>query len=207
MKNVFKQAQSNSEKLAAQREAIILDSQDKTGHVDIFMQAAAIQQVINYPIVLMDQIRSLSFKEKEFLIKIISENHNIRDLEAQLQILEKQKNGSIQGEQDQIRDLEAQIQLIELEAKQKISVEENKIAVLKSEIESLKRDRGKITGVTVKQPPTASLLPSKYKAKRNALLAGAVGFFFLVFLVFFIEYLINASKRTQKTNQISSLRL
>jgi uncharacterized protein involved in exopolysaccharide biosynthesis len=83
-----------------------------------------------------------------------------------------------------IRDLEVQIELIELQANQKISVEERKITLLKSEIEILRRDRDKITGVIVKRPPTASLLPIKYKAKRNALLAGVAGFFFLIFLVF-----------------------
>ena len=69
---------------------------------------------------------------------------------------------------------------------------------LNSEIETLRRDRDKITGVVLKQPPTASLLPITYKAKRNALLAGVFGFFFLIFLAFFIEYIKNASKRTQK---------
>ena len=107
-----------------------------------------------------------------------------------------QKSSSIQKEQDKIKDLEAQIQLTELKAD--ISVEENKITLLKSEIESLKRDRDKITGLIVKQPPTASLLPIKYKAKRNTLLAGAVGFFFLIFLAFFMEYIGNASKRTKE---------
>ena len=76
--------------------------------------------------------------------------------------------------------------------------EENFVLRLKSEIDSLKRGRDKITGVIIKQAATASLLPTKYKAKRNALLAGTAGFFFSIFLAFFIEYIKNASKPTQK---------
>ena len=96
-----------------------------------------------------------------------------------------------------IREVEAQIELIELQANKDISVEEKKIAMLKSEIDSLRRDRDKIKGVILKHPPTASLIPIKYKAKRNALLAGVVSFF-LIFLPFFIEYIKNVSKGTQK---------
>ena len=62
-------AKSNSEKLAAQREVNILDSQNKTGHADVFLHAAAIQQVIHYPINLRDHIDSLIFKEKQLLEK------------------------------------------------------------------------------------------------------------------------------------------
>ena len=224
IKRVLKQAQSNSEKLAARRKSIMLDPQDKASLEYVFVQAAAIQQVINYPIFLTDKIRSLSFKEKELLKKILSENHKIKDLEAHIQILEMQKNDSIRRERNNIKDLEAQIQtlemkkdrsiqseqniikdieakvsLIELETNKSISVEEKKIALLKSEIEGLKRDRDKIKGVIVKQPPTASLLPIKYKAKRNATLAGIAGFFVSIFLAFFIEYITSVSKPTKKT--------
>jgi len=76
--------------------------------------------------------------------------------------------------------------------------EESFILKLKSEIDSLKRGISHVTGIIVRQPPTASLVPPKYKAKRNALLVGVVGFFFLIFLAFFIEYIKNALKRTQK---------
>ena len=198
MKNVLQKAQSNSENLAAQRGAMVLDPKDKTEYVDVFMQAGATQKIINHPIVLTDKIRSLSFKEKEFLVEVLSGNHKISDLEAEIQILEMKKDGSIQSERDKIRNLGAQIQLRESKANQNISVEENKIAALESEVEKLKGDRDKITGLIVKQSPTASLLPIGYKAKRNTLLAGVVGFFFLVFLAFFIEYITNASNRTQK---------
>jgi len=130
MEKVFQEAQLSSEKSTAQREAIVLDSNNKRGHEDIFMQAAAIQQIINYPVKLRNQINSLTFQEKEFSRKIFSESNTIKDLEAQIQILEMQKDGSLQREQDKITDLEAQIQLIEVKANRSISVEENKIALL-----------------------------------------------------------------------------
>ena len=127
MEKVFQKAQLSSEKSTAQREDIVLDSQDKTGHVDVFMQAAAIQQVINYPIVLMDQIRSVSFEEKELSIKILSESQNIRDLDVQIQILEMQKNDTLQREQDNIKDLEAQIQILEMQKSGSLQSEQDKI--------------------------------------------------------------------------------
>jgi len=58
----------------------------------------------------------------------------------------------------------------------------------------LKRDRDHVTAISLKQNPTASLLPIKSKIKQKVLLAGVVGLFFFVFLAFFIEYIKNASK-------------
>lgn len=94
--------------------------------------------------------------------------------------------------------MEKNIEILKLKHESNIRAKEEEVSRLRLEIETLKRDRNKITGVTVKQPPTASILPIKHKAKRNALLAGIAGFFFLVFLVFFLEYIKNALKRTQK---------
>lgn len=70
MEKVFQEAQLRNQKSTAQREAIVLDPKDKKGHEDVFMQAAAIQQIINYPLVLRNQINSLIFKQKEFSRKI-----------------------------------------------------------------------------------------------------------------------------------------
>ena len=171
-KKILKQAELNSAKLADKRVAITLDSQDKTGLVDVFMQGAAIQQVINYPIKLSERIDSLIFKEKAFLSDILFSNNAIKEFEKDIEILKLKHELEVRGKE--------------------------KVSRLKSEIETLKRDRDKIKGVILKQPPTASLIPIKHKAKRNALLAGVVSFFFLIFLAFFIEYIKNASKRTQK---------
>jgi len=84
------------------------------------------------------------------------------------------------------------------EGKTATNSQSNEAAVLKSEIESMKFDRDRFAGTIVIRPPIVSLLPTKHKAKRNAILAGAIGFFFLIFLAFSIGYLKNASKRTQK---------
>jgi len=50
---MLKQAELNSAKLADKRVATTLDSQDETGHANVFLQASAIQQIINYPIELI----------------------------------------------------------------------------------------------------------------------------------------------------------
>jgi len=172
-KKVLEQAQSSSDKLVAKRKAILLGSNAKTDHRDIFMYAAAIKQVIDYPLVLRERIDWLVSEKNYISAKIMSEVSIIKDLASAIKSLK------IAGEAN-------------------VGDEENFLLKLKSEIETLKRDRGKITAVIVKQLPTASLLPIKHKAKRNALLAGVVGFFLMVFFAFFIEYIKNASKRTQK---------
>lgn len=74
------------------------------------------------------------------------------------------------------------------------------ILKLKTKIASPKRNLGGVTGIIIRKPPTASLLPITYRAKRNATLAGIAGFFVSIFLAFFIEYIKNASRATQKTN-------
>jgi len=174
MEKTLRGAQSNSAKLAAKRAETALDSQDETGHVDVFLQASAIQQIINYPIALREQIDSLIFKEKEFLSNILFSNNLIRKMEKNIEILK-------------------------LTHESEVGVKEENLLRLQSEIEAVERDRDKITGVIMKRAPTALLLAIKYKAKRNALLAGVAGFFFLIFLAFFIEYIKNAAKRTPKT--------
>lgn len=93
--------------------------------------------------------------------------------------------------------MEKDIEILKLEHELGVRGKEE-VSRLKSEIELMKRDRDQFTGIIIRQPPTASLLPIKYKAKRNAILAGAVGFFFSVFLAFFIEYIENTAKRTRK---------
>ncbi len=171
-KKMLKQAELNSAKLADKRVATTLDSQDETGHANVFLQASAIQQIINYPIELRERIDSLIFTEKAFLSDILLRNNVIKGLEKDIEILKLKHELEVRGKEE--------------------------VSRLKSEIELMKRDRDRFTGIIIRQPPTASLLPIRYKAKRNAILAGTVGFFFLIFLAFFIEYIKNASKRTQK---------
>ena len=138
------------------------------------LHTTAIKEVIDCPLVLRERIDRVVSEKNSISAKIMSETSITKDLAAGIKSLK------IAGEAN-------------------AGDEESFILKLKSEIESLKRDRDKITGMIIKQPLTPSLLPIKYKAKRNALLAGVVGFFFSIFLAFFIEYIKNASKRTQKT--------
>jgi len=139
------------------------------------LHTTAIKEVIDYPLVLRERIDRLVSEKNSISAKIISEISNIKNLAVGIESLKIAEEANVGDE-------------------------EGFILKLKSGIDSLKCDRDNITGVVLKQPPTASLLPIKYKAKRNAILAGAVGFFFSVFLAFFIEYIKNATKPTQKTN-------
>ena len=171
-KKVLQEAQSSSDKLTAKKEATLLDSNDRSGF-DAFMYAAAIKQVIDYPLVLRTRID-----------RMVSERNFI--------------SSEIMFEISTIKDLAAGINSLKIE-EANVGDEKDFILKLKSGIDSLKRELSHVTGIVIKQPPTGSLLPSKFKAKRNAILAGAVGFFFSIFLAFFIEYIKNASKRTSKT--------
>ena len=173
MEKTLQGAQSNSAKLAAKRSETALDSQDEAGHVDVFLQASAIQQIIDYPIALRERIDSLIFEDKKLLSDILLSNNLIERMEKNIEILK-------------------------LNHEWNITAKEEEVSRLKLEIETSKRDRDKVTGLIMKQPPTASPLPIKYKTKRNTILAGVVGFFFLIFFAFFIEYIKNAAKRAQK---------
>lgn len=171
-KKVLEEAQSSSDKLSAKREATLFDSNDRSSY-NAFMHAAAIRQVIDYPLVLRERID-----------RLVSEKNNI--------------SSEIMSEIILIKDLAAGMKSLKVPGEANVGDEKSFILKLKSEVDSLRGDRDKITGVIVKQPPTASLLPIKHKAKRNASLAGVVGFSLMVVLVFFIEYIQNASKHTQK---------
>jgi len=173
MEKTLQRAQSNSAKLAAKRAETILDSQDETGHVDVFLQASAIQQIIDYPIALRERIDSVIFKEKKFLSDILFSNNLIKRMEKDSEILK-------------------------LDHESQIRAKEEEVSRLNLEIDSLRSDRDQFTEIIVRRPPRASLLPIKYKAKFATILGGVVGFFFSVFLAFFIEYIKNASKRAQK---------
>ena len=167
-KKVFEEAQSSSDKLAARKEASLLDLNDRSGY-DAFMHAAAIKQVIDYPVVLRERIDSLA-SEKIFIPAEIMDEISI------------------------IKDLAAGIKSFKITGEANVGDKKNFILKLKSEIDSLRSELSHLTGVIVRQTPTASPLPIKYKTKRNALLAAIVGFVTLVFLALFIEYIRNALK-------------
>jgi len=107
---------------------------------------------------------------------------------------------NILSEKNRIKELEAEIELFK--AKSNMSAEKREIAKLKSEIDPLKRDRNQVTAIIMKQNPTISPLSIKSTTKRNALLGGVAGFFFFIFLAFFIEYIKNASKSSPANKEI-----
>jgi len=78
-KKVLREAQSSSDKLSAKRGATFLDSNDSSGY-NAYMYATAINQVINYPLVLRERIDHLVSEKNSISAQIISEISTIRDL-------------------------------------------------------------------------------------------------------------------------------
>ena len=175
MKKALLQAESNAEKLAPKIEDVLVELKNVTDYENIDIQASAIQQLVNYPVTLKSQIDSLAWEKEKILVNILSEKNWIKELEAEIELLK---------------------------AKSNMSAEKREIAKLKSEIESLKRDRDQVTAIIMRQNPTISPLSIKSTTKRNALLGGVAGFFFFIFLAFFIEYIKNASKSSPANKEI-----
>lgn len=171
---VLQEAQPYSDKLLAKREARFFDSGDSADLINTFMQDAAVNQVIDYPLVLRERIHYLVSKRNFISSKIMSEISTIKDMAMEIKSLKIAKEPYV-------------------------SDEESFILKLTSEIELLRHDRDKITGVIVKQPPSASPIFTKYKTQRNVLLVGIAGFMLTAFIAVFIEYIKNASKRTRQT--------
>ncbi|MBA3016812.1 MAG: hypothetical protein KJ550_01115 [Proteobacteria bacterium] len=194
VKKVLQQAESNAEKLVPKIEGALVDYQDSTDHENIDIKVSAIQQLVNHPITLRNQIDSLVLEKEKFLTEILSEENRIEELEAEIELLKIEHNFIIYVEQEKIKGIESELQKVKRKENRNISDEERKIAKLKSDIESLKSDRDLVTATLMKQNPTVSSLPIKSKIKQTTLLAGVVGLFFFVFLAFFIEYIKNASK-------------
>jgi len=63
------------------------------------------------------------------------------------------------------------------------------------DIETLEKEKSNIQNIQIVQPPDSSELPKSNKIKRNFILASVVGFFAMLFLSFFLEYLKNYKKR------------
>ncbi|MFH1127691.1 MAG: Wzz/FepE/Etk N-terminal domain-containing protein [archaeon] len=194
MKKVLQQAELSAEKLVSKIESSFVDPQDSADHENLDIRVSAIQQLVNHPVTLRNQIDSLVREKEKFLTEILSEENRIEELEAEIELLKIEHNFIIYVEQEKIKGIESELQKVKRKENRNISDEERKIAKLKSEIESLKRDRDHVIAISMKQNPTVSPLPIKSKIKQKVLLAGVVGLFFFVFLAFFIEYIKNASK-------------
>jgi len=162
-KRVLLEAQSTSDKLSAKRKIALLNADAGTHDANIFMQAAAINQVMEYPLELRDRIHVLSSSKNRALREIMSEIRIIKDLAVGVTSLSTE-----------VADGEG---------------EDNFVLKLKREIDSFRYDRGEITCIIVTQPPTAKPIPIKNRAKHNVVLATVVGFLAMVLLAFFMEYI------------------
>ena len=85
------------------------------------------------------------------------------------------------------------------EAQQEIETLEKDIDTAKVKITALNSNKGLISNIKIIQEPEVSLQPVKPKKKQIVLLAGVVALFMFIFLVFFIEYIKNATRSTKQT--------
>jgi uncharacterized protein involved in exopolysaccharide biosynthesis len=162
-KKALQEAQSNSDQLSAKRKATLLNPDDRAGHATIFMDAAAINQVIDYPLTLRERIGNLISQKSLIAEKIMSEIDIIKDMASGVTSLGTEEDANVGDHEDFILKL-------------------------KSKIDSFKRGGSQLTGIIVRQPPTASPIPIKKKATLHVMLAGVGGFFVMLFLAFLVEY-------------------
>ena len=72
---------------------------------------------------------------------------------------------------------------------------ENEIQRLATEIENLKFKMDNIQNIQTLQRPLSSAYPIKPNKKLNVMLASVIGFFILIFLSFFLEYIVKNRSR------------
>jgi len=148
-------------------------------------------------------------KRKEVLMQAIKEvRHNTEKFIHQREIILKNKGAgndtaiaiySTAIERDMIHINLLENKLYDLDiAKNDVAanIEDliRNIVNIEVEIDLLKMEKGAIKTIKVIQNPEVSSIPVKSKKKQAVLLATVVGFFFFIFLAFFIEYIRKASK-------------
>ena len=69
---------------------------------------------------------------------------------------------------------------------------------LSKEIEELEKEKQNIQTIQIIQPPVTTELPKSNKIRRNLILSSVLGFFLMLFISFFLEYLNNYKKRNFK---------
>jgi hypothetical protein len=172
---ILKQAESRSERLASEKMRAIVNPSNADTNRSIFLDAAAIHEIIDYPIVLRDRLDLLITRQKERLNKIQSLNRNIARLQEDIEILKEK---------------------YELEKLNK----EQEILRLNYDIETIKEDRESLLSIIIKQPNKVLPMSFKHKTERNMILFGGIGFVFSIIFVFFLEHIINFSKRSKGLN-------
>lgn len=165
MNKALQEAQSSSEQLSAENKSTLLNPDNRTGRATSFLEAAAMYEVIDYPLRLRDRISDLIFEKSIISEEIMSEILIINDLTVGVIPLKPE-----QAEEKNAGDYESLLEL-------------------KSRIDSFRSSREQFAGIIIRQPPTASPIPVRNKAKLQVLLAGIAGFFVMLFLAFFLEYI------------------
>jgi uncharacterized protein involved in exopolysaccharide biosynthesis len=112
----------------------------------------------------------------------------INDIKNAIDNLELQKKEVIQAN---INDIENEIDKLKLERNEEMKVEEDNI---RSEIKMLQLKMQLIDNIKIVQPPEVFQRPVEPRKRVIVALSAFAGFFFLMFLAFFIEYVRNASK-------------
>ena len=135
-----------------------------------------------------NQVYNLRTKEKATEVKIEDLNKDIDDITTEIERLELRKT---EGSQARIDDIKTEIEKLKLKKTEGLQV---KINDIKAKMSMLALEKAIISNVIVVQPPEASSKPIKPRKKVMVLVSCFAGFFFLMILAFFIEYIRNAAK-------------
>jgi len=115
---VLREVQSSSDKLSGKRGATFLDSNDSSGY-NAYMYATAINQVINYPLVLRERIDHLVSEKNSISAQIISEISSIRDLAIGIKSLKIREEVDVGDEENFILRLKSEIETLKREEKRR----------------------------------------------------------------------------------------
>lgn len=145
----------------------------------------------------------LLFEEKETKTKIEKYEKKLSDIEAKIKFLKDSKDVS-QNQESILAKLSLendylttfQMYFSENEyAKLDLFELQKKIKKLSKEIEKLEKEKRNMQAIQIIQQPITKELNKINKIRRNFILASVVGFFTMLFLSFFLEYLNNYKKR------------
>ena len=145
----------------------------------------------------------LLFKEKEMKAKIKKYENELSDIEAKIKLLKDIKEISenseymlskLSLENDYRNTFRIYFEKNEYARLDLFKLQKN-TSKLSREIKELEKEKQNIHIIQVIQPPVATELSESNKIKRNLILSSIVGFFLMLSLSFFGEYLSNYKKR------------
>lgn len=145
----------------------------------------------------------LLFNEKEIKVKIKRYENELSDIEAKIKLLKDSKDISknreymlskLSLENDYRKTFQTYFEKYE-NARLDLFKLQKKTGKLSKVIKELEKEKQNIHIIQIIQPPVVTELPESSKIKRNLLLSSIVGFFSMLALSFFGEYLKNYKKR------------